>query len=129
MQRRNTNQRQEVVEALEILGHSTSEELIEYLNKNDAKVSLATIYRNLNTFIEDGKVRKVKIGDLDVYETVKKRHFHFRCKKCGAIIDIDPQSVVVDQSSIKQFNGSIVQDYDMIFYGICSKCELEINKY
>ena len=128
MQRRNTNQRQEVVEALEVLGHATSEKLIEYLEAHEVRVSLATIYRNLNILIDDGKIRKVKLGNLDVYETIKKRHYHFICEKCGNIFDIEPQLINVDNNSIKSFNGSIVHDYDMQFYGICYDCELEINK-
>lgn len=128
MQRRNTNQRMEVVQALEFLGHASTEELIEYLEENNAKVSLATIYRNLNTLEEDGKIRKVKLKDLDVYETIKKRHFHFVCNKCGKITDIDPKFISVDEQTFKQLDVSNVCDYDMVLYGICHDCGLEINK-
>ena len=80
MLRRNTNQRQIVYEALKILGHATTDELIKYINENYENISLATIYRNLGIMLDDEQIKKVKLQDCEVYETVKLKYYHFVCK-------------------------------------------------
>ena len=122
MQRRTTNQRLAVYDAIHVLGHSTSEELIEYLNSHGDMVSLATIYRNLSILIEDGKVKKLKLGSSDVYETVKEKHYHFKCKECGKIMDINI-SDIKDIALPNELLGNKICDHDIVFFGYCSECQ------
>ncbi len=123
MQRRKTNQEQIVFDSLEHLGHATSEELINYINENNNNISLATIYRNLTKLIEDKKVKKVKLGSVEVYETVKNKHYHFKCRSCGIVIDIDTEALPLDLDKIKSLNDDVIEDCDLVFYGICHTCK------
>ena len=52
MIRRNTNQRQIVLDSLAFLGHATSDDLINHINNNYSNISLATIYRNLTILLD-----------------------------------------------------------------------------
>jgi Fe2+ or Zn2+ uptake regulation protein len=122
MQRRTTNQRLAVYEAIHVLGHSTSDELIEYLNSRGDMVSLATIYRNLSILLEDGKIKKLKLGTSDVYETVKEKHYHFQCRGCGKIMDI-PTININSVSLPKELLGNKIDDHDIVLYGYCSECQ------
>ena len=56
MQRRNTSQRQIVYEALDVLGHATTEDLIEYIKQHYDNISLATIYRNISILLDEKKI-------------------------------------------------------------------------
>lgn len=127
MQRRNTNQRQIVYEAIDLLGHSTSDELIEYLGQMNCQVSLATIYRNLTILMEDGLVKKLKLGSSDVYETVKNKHYHFQCKCCKKITDI-PIDGMVNIEIPKQIMDNSIEDYDLVLFGTCQNCKNNIYK-
>lgn len=124
MQRRNTTQRLAVLEAIDVLGHTTSDELIAYMSRIHSDVSLATIYRNLSILIEDGQVKKLKLGDSDIYETVKEKHYHFICKGCGNIIDI-PTTSDVKISLPKNLMGHEIDEHDIVLFGYCKKCKIE----
>ena len=80
MIRRNTSQRQIVYDTLAFLGHATSDDLIKYINTNYSNISLATIYRNLTILLDEKQIKKVKVGEIDVFETVKDKHYHFKCR-------------------------------------------------
>lgn len=126
MIRRNTSQRQIVYDALYFLGHATSDDLIKYINTNYSNISLATIYRNLTILLDDKQIKKVKIGDIDVFETVKDKHYHFKCRVCGNIIDIDPNKLPLDVSKLNKIGDNDILDCDIVFLGVCNKCKKEI---
>ncbi len=122
MIRRNTSQKQIVFSALEILGHATSEELIEWINSKYENISLATIYRNLTVLLEDEIIKKVKVGKVDVYETKKAKHYHYQCTKCGSIIDILPSELPYSLD-IKKVHNENVCECDLVLYGTCHNCK------
>lgn len=122
MQRRNTIQRLAVFEAIEALGHATSDELIKYLGKIHSDVSLATIYRNLSILIDDRQVKKLKLGNSDIYETIKEKHYHFICNGCNKIIDI-PINYINMKSIPDDILDNTVIDYDLVLFGYCKECK------
>ena len=95
MIRRNTNQSQIVYKSIEFMGHTTSEKLIEYINSNYENISLATIYRNLSKLLEEGQIRKLRLGNDEIYETVKENHYHLFhgrvARRCGISERLDLQ--------------------------------------
>ena len=123
MIRRNTNQRQIVYDVIDSAGHITTEQLIEVIRKNYDNISLATIYRNISTLLDDKIIKRVKLNDMDVLETVKQKHFHYVCKTCGRVVDVDPKDLVVDVNKIKQVADFKVDEIDVKFYGLCSYCK------
>ena len=126
MIRRNTSQRQIVYDTLSFLGHATSDDLIKYINTNYSNISLATIYRNLTILLDEKQIKKVKIGEIDVFETVKDKHYHFKCRVCGNIIDIDPNKIPLDVSKLNKIGDNDILDCDIVFLGVCNKCKKEI---
>ena len=112
-----------VYESLRHLGHASSECLIQYIQKNYSEISLATIYRNLKILMDENLVKKVKLDGIDVYETVKEKHFHYVCKHCGKIMDITPQEVNINFSNIGFIHEERVDECDVVFYGMCHKCQ------
>ena len=121
MQRRNTNQMQIVVEALEYLGHASTEKLIRYIQEKDSNISLASIYRNITKLLDEKKIKRVKLAEEDVLETVKEVHSHFVCEKCKEIIDVN-----FDNDKLLQFisiDSFTVKKCELAIYGICDKCK------
>lgn len=126
MQRRNTSQRQIVFDALQQLGHASTEELIEYIRSNYDHISLATIYRNVSILLDEHKIKKVKLQDEDVLETLKSNHYHFVCKECKMIYDVNLKNIF---NSLSKVNGHSIEECDISLYGICNKCkEKAINE-
>lgn len=123
MQRRNTNQREIVYNSLELLGHANTECLIEYINNNFQNISLATIYRNLNILLEEGRVNKISIAGEEFYEIDRIKHAHFRCNKCNEIYDISIDSLPKGFKNLPNLGEFEVLGCDCVFYGICQKCK------
>ena len=70
MERRNTRQRQLVLEAVqELCDHPTAEEIYDAAVKECPGLSLGTVYRNLNSLVDAGRVRRVSIpGKADRFD-------------------------------------------------------------
>ena len=120
---RNTKQKTIIFDAIDNYGHLTVEELKEILYNNKEDVSIATIYRNLNILSLENKIKKVFLEDKVVYETIKDYHYHFECKECHKIIDIDPSLINI------KINHSItgVTKKDIFLYGVCEDCKNKNN--
>ena len=125
MQRRNTSQRQIVFEALDYLGHATTEDLIEYIKKHYDNISLATIYRNISILLDEHKIKRVPLQENDVLETVKQNHYHFVCKKCGNIYDVDSSKASKVVDALKMIDNHEIEEFSISLYGICEECKKE----
>jgi Fur family peroxide stress response transcriptional regulator len=73
-----TPQRIVVLDALiRLKNHPSAENVINYIKAHHPAISTATIYNNLDTFIEKGIIRKVKTGnDIMRYDAIEENHHH-----------------------------------------------------
>ena len=117
-----TPQRLEIVDILYKNGHINIDDLYKSLQSKFPSLSLATVYKNINTMCGKFFLSEVKLPNMkSVYELVKKEHSHVVCSKCNAIMDID-----IDTSSV--FNqAKSKSNYDLnesaiVFNGICPDC-------
>ena len=122
--RRNTRQRQVVLEELRRFhSHPTAAELHEIARRRLPKISLATVYRNLEVLARMSVIRKLETsggqarfdGDLD-------QHYHVRCVRCERVDDArglpeDPVKEVVEE-----VNGYEIQGFRLEFFGVCPGC-------
>lgn len=122
MQRRNTDQKRVVLQCIDGLGHATMEQVIQSVHNKDSSISTSTIYRNVGVLLSEKIVKKFKINQVEVYETVKAKHYHFMCKECGDIIDLDARELDERFSNIKEIEGNEIKDIEIYFSGICKNC-------
>ena len=83
-------------------------------------LSKTTVYNTLNIFVQNRIVQEIVIEENEVrYDVITENHGHFKCKKCGEILDFDVDLSKIDLSSLGD-----VEVNEMHFYlkGICSKC-------
>ncbi|MBD5390571.1 hypothetical protein HDR67_00990 [bacterium] len=121
MQRRMTTQKRIVYDTIKELGHVTVEDLISHLQVQYEHISLATIYRNIQTLTAEHQIKLVKLNDMNVLETVKSDHVHFVCESCGAILDMEFDKKKMIGKAFKDCVHQIHQ-CDVAFYGLCQKC-------
>ena len=88
---RNTVQRQIILDTLKKFTiHPTVEELYEEIQKSHPSISKTTIYRNLRQLVQGGHVGNiVLLDDAERFDKRTDRHYHFQCKSCGALFDVD----------------------------------------
>lgn len=100
--------------------HLTAEEIFIALKMQDHKISLATVYNNLNTLSELGYIRKVSIeGHADRYDRVI-RHDHLVCKQCGALSDIFLEDLT---EKLREQIGENILSYDLKVHYLCPDCK------
>ena len=78
--------------------HPSAEDVYHSLEKEHSDISLASVYRNLKLFKEEGLI--VSLGSVNGVERLDGRvdpHVHFACTCCGAVMDVPnvevPESV------------------------------------
>jgi Fur family ferric uptake transcriptional regulator len=122
--RRQTPQRQVVLEELRKLStHPTAAELYQLTRRRLPKISLGTVYRNLELLAQMGVIRKLEIGGSEArYDGMLERHYHVRCVACGRVEDARdlPAQPVYDE--IDTLSGYQILDHRLEFVGICPTC-------
>jgi Fur family peroxide stress response transcriptional regulator len=117
-----TPQRIAIVEELYKNGHMNIDELYRNLLSKFPSISLATIYKNINSMVEKLFLSEVKIPETkSVYELTKTEHAHMVCSSCGSICDImlDVSSIVKEASTLTDFR---INSTSVVLNGICGKC-------
>jgi len=119
-----TRQRKVILEGLKnTTSHPTAGEIYDIVRQELPRVSLGTVYRNLEVLSRDGHIRK-----LDLYEGQKRfdgktnPHYHMRCLSCGCIVDINlpPQTEI--EKKVNIMNNCVVTGHKLEFSGLCSRC-------
>ncbi len=119
---RKTRQKDAILSAVQTLKtHPTADEIYSSLKQEHTKLSLGTVYRNLNSFTEKGKVRKISIpGFGDRFDFNVSDHEHFICNSCNNVYDIHLTSGITD---IVSENGNEITGYSLVVYGRCRNCQ------
>lgn len=99
--------------------HMTADEIFLELRKNGVKMSLATVYNNLNKLFHEGHIEKVSIeGYPDRYDRIH-RHDHLICKKCGKLTDISLEDLT---EKLRQQVDVDIISYDLKVNYLCKDC-------
>ena len=124
VQRRNTHQRQLVLDAVKSLGcHPTASEVYQYVHQMDEKVSLGTVYRNLNLLAESGDILAVKSPDGCHYDQRTDDHPHVVCVCCGAMADAMIPADSATDAQVAGLTGFADVSHYTVFEGICPSCQ------
>lgn len=124
MNRRQTHQKELILSLIQGKGiHMTADEVLQKVQEVDPKIGLATIYRNLNLFVEEKKIQKVSGEGWSYYDGNPSPHDHFRCIDCGKLEDIEaPYDMSLDQTIERKCGGKVLR-HSTTYEGICKDCE------
>ena len=84
-------------------------------------LSPGTVYRNLNSLVDMGRVRRVSIpGQADRFDHTLCWHSHLYCTVCGSVVDaqVDEQQLM----QLVQRQQGIVQECAVTLFGLCADC-------
>ena len=121
---RNTAQRQFIIDALsKMKSHPAVDEICAEIHKEHPKVSKTTVYRNLRELAGNGSISRVSLPDgLERYDLRTDRHYHYECKSCGRIIDVDIDYIDGINETVQGKYGLQVDEHNVVFSGICPSC-------
>jgi Fur family peroxide stress response transcriptional regulator len=117
-----TPQRIAVYEAVVALkNHPTAESIIDYIKKNHPNISVGTVYKILDSLVENQLLKKVK-NEKDVmrYDAILQQHHHLYCTETEKIEDFeDPEldKIIAAYFSKKKIKGFKIKDITLQITG------------
>ena len=121
---RATSQRKLIIEELtKSKSHPSADELYNQIKLVDPRISIGTIYRNLEILCEIGVIQKIENGRGQCrFDSVAEKHYHIRCVECNRI---DDAPMFFRKSIEKEFDKPTkytIFDHKIEFIGLCPTC-------
>ena len=122
---RNSIQRNLVYDIIQVsCDHPTADMVYLRAKQTMPKISLGTVYRNLNELVELGKILRINVpGDSDRFVKMLVMHSLFFCEKWKSILDINEINLNDVVNEIEINNNIKILSNQISLYGICSKCQ------
>lgn len=109
--------------------HPTADMLYKEIVEIMPQIGIATIYRNLSSLSESGKIVKIetKQGEPDRFDGETKPHIHLNCIECNNLYDIfisDEQYTNLNDElkNIGKIIDAEITNTNIILKGKCKKC-------
>lgn len=121
MSQRFSQQRERIYEAVcASKEHPTAQMIYDTLRSELPRLSLGTVYRNLQQMVREGRLRELD-GTVARFDAVLEPHTHVRCTCCGRVEDLSiPYDAALDRAAAGV--GWRIVDHSLIFTGICPAC-------
>lgn len=119
-----THQRQVIYETVMSLpGHPSTEAIFDKARQRIPSISLATVYKNVQVFLEKGVFQEVSFhhGSLRL-EANRQPHHHFVCTRCKQITDLEEDKFEPVRLRRSLPKGFQVQRFAVDVLGICDAC-------
>ena len=103
--------------------HPTAEEVLARVRRRLPRVSLGTVYRNLQKLAAQQRVRIVHLADRTArYDGMLESHDHFVCEHCGDLTDLPRTRSAAPTCAALSAAGFGVRAHAVTFYGVCPDC-------
>lgn len=104
--------------------HPSAETIYKALQEDYPTMSLATVYKAINTLVEVGLIQEINVGEGNFrYDFNAEPHPHIQCVKCGKVDDLEDYSLnFLNQEASKHTSYNILSN-KVYFYGICPDCK------
>jgi Fur family peroxide stress response transcriptional regulator len=87
-------------------------------------ISLATVYKSLETLVTCGLASKLTYGDGSArYDGRTDPHPHARCRSCGTVLDLPGHVDSETITGIGELPGFAVEGYRLELVGVCGACQ------
>lgn len=122
-QTRMTKQRAIILEALRsVTSHPTADEIYTMVRRKLPRISLGTVYRNLDLLANTGEIIRLdRAGAQKHFDGNTMPHMHVRCKVCGRIGDTDGCVQIPSPGSVSA-PGFVIEQTEVEFIGTCAEC-------
>lgn len=119
-----THQRQVIYETvMNLPGHPSPEAIYAEVRGKIPSISLATVYKNIQTFLHSGILKKVSTyhGALRVEPNLAPHH-HVVCVRCKSIMDVDEDKIEPIRLRQRLPRGFKVTRIAVDILGVCESC-------
>ena len=125
---RTTQQRKVILEELKkVKTHPAADEIFRMVRKRLPRISLGTVYRNLEVLTELKEIQEIELtGNLKRFDGNPENHYHLRCMICGRIDDAPFELEKDLEKKMRPFTEYTIISHKLEFIGICPKCSSEL---
>lgn len=103
--------------------HPTAGAVYRQVRRQNPKISLGTVYRNLNFLAEMGLLKKISMPvGSDRFDGRLDEHYHMACTRCGQVFDVECGALQELDRRILELQGFQVQDRHLLLTGLCREC-------
>ena len=122
---RMTRQRKLILEELrKVNSHPTADELYQLVQRRLPKISLGTVYRNLEILSQADIIQKLELGGTQRrFDGKIENHYHIRCMHCGRVEDLLLKPLAPIEEEISRASDYQIIGYRLEFIGICPRCK------
>ena len=128
-----TKQREMLISYLSSVSgeHITAGDVCEYFKEQGVSIGQATVYRQLESLVDEGIVNKYMIdaNSPACFEYMgEETHagagicFHCKCSKCGKLLHLHCEELMEIQDHLLKEHGFMLDPKRTVFYGICEEC-------
>ena len=121
---RMTRQRKVILEELcKVDTHPSADEVYALVRKRLPRISLGTVYRNLEILAESGDIQKLEPScTLKRFDGKTENHYHLRCIRCDRVVDAPADFDVTINHELKSDTDFKIIGHKIEFVGICPQC-------
>lgn len=125
MQLRMTNQREIILrELIRSQRHLAADELYDIVKKIMPRISLATVYRNLEILSEAGMIGKLEIsGRQKRFDYDPSEHDHIYCVICHRVDNLEMVHKGLNVEEFGAVAGYSVTGCRLEIVGVCPECQ------
>lgn len=127
--RRMTAQRKLLLEIIRDAGsdHLDADELFRRAREREPRISLSTVYRNLNLLSSLGVVTQDDFSqDHRHYEiNTAPGHHHLVCRRCGEIFEFESPLTETMKQAVQEASHFEITDVRVTMQGLCPSCQGE----
>lgn len=125
-----THQRYLILCAVLHLGDNpTPEEVFAYVRRKIPSISLATVYKNIDTFVDHQMLRDISPNyGCRRIESATTPHDHFVCRVCRKVFDLRKHTELARPRSSELPLGASFEYHLVEAIGVCRDCGRRGNK-
>ena len=103
--------------------HRSADEVYEIVREQLPRISLGTVYRNLEILCELGEIQKLEFGGtLKRFDGNPDLHYHIRCTLCDRVDNVDLGPVKNIEAEIADSTEYKILGHRLEFIGLCPEC-------
>ncbi len=106
--------------------HPTADMVYESVRMAEPKISLGTVYRNLNLLAENGTLQKLNMPlGGDRFDGRLDPHSHIICICCGQVCDVESNILSSADQWVEEQTGYAVTGRTVVYSGLCPHCRTQ----
>lgn len=122
---RMTAQRRVILEELrQVDSHPGAEEVFTMVRRRLPRISLATVYRNLDVLCAAGAIARIDSGSsLKRFDGNADGHYHIRCIRCDRLVDAMVEVQRDLEARVQDKTDFLILGHTLELRGICPRCQ------